>query len=82
MFKYHQKYYDISKYINATLVQSVKFSTVTSEYQMKIYFHFLPQCQVGSSNWDMNYLIQSPMEKACAQGQAPGGWILHPITIL
>lgn len=35
MFKYHQKYYDILKYINATLVQFVKFRTVKKEYQMK-----------------------------------------------
>lgn len=73
MFKYHQKYYDISKYINATLVQSVKSRTVTSEYQMKSYFHFPSLCQIGSSNWATNY-----RERVCVQGQSLAGWILNP----
>lgn len=68
MFKYHQKHYDISKYFNATLVQPVKSRAVTSKYQMKSYFHFLPRCEQQAQTGQ-----KAPgKERVCARGQPLG----------
>lgn len=68
MFKYHQKHYDISKYFNATLVQPVKSRAVTSKYQMKSYFHFLPRCEQRAQTGQ-----RAPgKERVCARGQPLG----------
>lgn len=74
MFKYHQKHYDISKYFNATLVQPVKSRAVTSKYQMKSYFHFLPRCEQRAQTGQ-----RAPgKERVCARGQPLAGWIPTP----
>lgn len=76
MFKYHQKHYDISKYFNATLVQSVKSRAATSEQRMKKQLPLSASVWMGSSKW-----AKSPRTKVCAQGQSQAGCIPTPLLL-